>query len=236
MEEKRISLFDASIGDEDVMAFGDIVYKVANIRSVFDDLLVLIYPQFTSYLNKQGASKFGLANADNSLSDIYSGDYYDFKYLKLGSSDWAAGKLKIYLSVFLHREESSIKEQLKAGCYYPHIYFDDNDVISLKEDCLCKIKPIKAIFNTLASDGTFADSIAQRLTKSIAEFNGYRLFSTGKPCELLRLGSSNWEPMILSIQFTIDAIEDSPRVERNIVSDEIESPLDEIRNASIEYH
>ena len=232
MEEKRISLFDAGIGDEDVMAFGDIVYKVANIRSIFDDLLVLIYPQFTSYLNKQGASKFGLANADNSLSDIYSGDYYDFKYLKLGSSDWAAGKLKIYLSVFLHREESGIKEQLKAGCYYPHIYFDDNDVISLREDCLCKIKPIKAIFNTLASDNTFADTITQRLTKLITEFEHSRLFATGKQCELLRLGSSNWEPMILSIQFTIDAIEDSPTVERNIVSGEIESPLDEIRRFS----
>ncbi len=232
MEEKRISLFDPSIRDEDVMAFGDMIYKVAKIRSIFEDLLVLIYPQFVSYLNKQGASKFGLINADNSLSDIYSGNYYEFKYLKLGDLDWTAGKLRIYLTVFLHHEESGIKEQLKAGCYYPHIYFDDNDVISLREDCLCKIKPIKAIFNTLASDNTFADTITQRLTKSITEFENSRLFAIGKRCELLRLGSSNWEPMILSIQFTIDAIEDSPTVEENIVSDETESPLDEIRRFS----
>lgn len=232
MEEKRISLFDASIGDEDVMAFGDVVYKVERIRSIFEDLLVLIYPQFASYLNKQGASKFGLANADNSLSDIYSGDYYDFKYLKLGNSDWTAGKLRIYLTVFLHHEESGIKEQLKAGCYYPHLSFDDNDIISLREDCLCKIKPIKVIFNTLASDNTFADTITQRLTKSIAEFENSRLFGTGKQCELLRLGSSNWEPIILGIQFTIDAIEDTHTVEKTTFSGDIDSPLDEIRRIS----
>lgn len=235
MEEKRISLFDSSIRDEDVMAFGDVVYKVAKIRSIFDDLLVLNYPQFASYLNQQGACKFGLANADNSMSDIYSQNCHNFDYLKLGSSDWTKGKLRIYLSIFLYNKQSDIVEQLQAGCYYPNIFLDDNDVISLKEDCLCKIKPIKAIFNAIASDGNFADTITQQLTKSIPEFKGSRLFSNGKQCELLRLGSSSWEPLIFGIQFTIDAIEDTPTVEQTILSCEIESPLDEIRNANIQF-
>jgi hypothetical protein len=232
MEEKRISLFDPSIGDEDVIAFDDIVYKVAKIRSVFENLLVLTYPQLATYLNQQGASKFGLANADNSMSDLYSGNYYDFKYLKLGSSDWTPGKSKIYLSVFLYDKPSDIVEQLKAGCYYPNIFFDDNDVISLKEDCLCKMKPIKAIFSAIASSNSFASNITQQLTKSVVEFTSSNLFSTGKNCELLRLGSSSWESLIFGIQFTIDVIEDAPMVEKTILSGNIDSPLDEIRRIS----
>ncbi len=233
MEEKRISLFDPSIRDEDVIALGDVVYKVAKIRSVFENLLVSVGPQFTYYLSSQEASKFGLPTADKSISDIYSTNYYSFKYLKLGSSEWTVGKLKIYLSVFLHREESGIKEQLKAGCYYPNIYFDDNDIISLTEDCLCKMKPIKVIFAKLSSDSSFAGVITKQLTKSIPEFIDSSLFSNGKQCELLRLGSSSWEPFIFGIQFTIDAIEDTPTVGKTILSGEIESPLDEIRNNAV---
>jgi len=233
MGDERISLFDPNIGDEDVIAFGDMVYKVAKIRSIFENLLVLTYPQLTTYLNNQEASKFGLANADNSMSDIYSGKYYDFKYLKLGSSDWTKGKLKIYLSVFLYREDSGIREQLKAGCYYPNIFLDDNDAISLKEDCLCKMKPIKAIFNAIASDVNFANIIMQQLAKSIPEFKSSRLFSVGKHCELLRLGSSSWEPIIFGIQFTIDVIEDSPTDDLHTekIVEDFDSPLDEIRRA-----
>ncbi len=232
MEEKRISLFDASIGGEDVIAFGDIVYKIAKIRSIFENLLVLTYPQLAAYLNQQGASKFGLTNADNSMSDIYSGNYYDFKYLKLGSSDWTKGKLKIYLSIFLYTKESDIVEQLKVGCYYPNIFFDDNDVISLTEDCLCKMKPIKAIFNAIASNDSFASQITQQLTKSVVEFTRSNLFNGGKQCEILRLGSSSWEPLIFGIQFTIDAIDNAPTVEKTILSGDIDSPLDEIRRIS----
>jgi hypothetical protein len=230
MEEKRISLFDDSIRDEDVIAFGDTVYKIAKIRSVFENLLVLTYSPFVSYLNQQGASKFGLINADNSMSDIYSGNYYDFKYLKLGSSDWQTGTLRIYLSVFLHSEESGIREQLKAGCYYPHLYFDDNDVISLKENCLCKMKPIKVIFSEISSNKGFASNITQKLSESIPEFIQSNLFLSGKQCELLRLGSSSWEPLIFGIQFTIDAIEDLPAISGDIYIDKVISPLDEIRN------
>lgn len=131
-EDKRISLFDPSIGNEDVIAFGDIVYKVSTIRSIFADLLELTYTSFLGYLKQQGAFNFGLANADNSIPSIYSGYYHEFKYLKLGSSDWATGKLNIYLSVFLYSQQSHIKDQLNAGCYYPNLFFNDNDVISLK--------------------------------------------------------------------------------------------------------
>ena len=233
MEEKRISLFDDSIRDEDLIAFGDTVYKVEKIRSIFENLLVLTYPQFAAYLNQQGASKFGLANADNSMSDIYSVNYYDFTYLKLGSSDWTTGRLKIYLSSFLYSKESDIREQLTAGCYYPNIFFDDNDVISLKEDSLCKMKPIKAIFSTIASDNNFASSITKQLTKSVAEFANSNLFLSGKRCELLRLGSSSWEPLIFGIQFTIDAIDDLPAIDGDISIDKIISPLDEIRNIGL---
>ena len=232
MEEKRISLFDPSIGDKDVISFDDIVYEVAKIKSIFENLLVLIYPHLAAYFNQQGAAKFGLANVDNSMSDIYSGNYYDFKYLKLGSSDWTKGKLKIYLNVFLYSKESDIREQLNAGCYYPNIFLDDNDVISLKEDYLCKMKPIKAIFNVIASNNSFASNITQQLTKSVVEFTSSNLFLSGKKCELLRLGSSNWEPLIFGIQFTIDVIESTPTVEKTILSGEIESPLDEIRRFS----
>jgi hypothetical protein len=102
MEEKRISLFDASIRDEDLIAFGDTVYKVEKIRSVFENFLQSNYTQLVPYLNQLEAPKFGLANADNSMSEIYSGNYYNFKFLKLDSSDWTDGKLRIYLSIFLY--------------------------------------------------------------------------------------------------------------------------------------
>lgn len=234
VEEKRISLFDASIENEDIIAFGDVVYTIAKIRSAFENLLVLTYPQFATYLNQQGASKFGLANVDNSISDIYSGNYYNFKYLKLGNSDWTAGKLRIYLSIFLYSKESDIREQLRAGCYYPNIFLDDNDVISLKENCLCKMKPIKAIFNSIASGKDFASNITQQLTKSVHEFKGSNLFLTGKNCEFLRLGDSSWEPLIFGIQFTIDVIENSPTEELHIekIVEYSDSPLDEIRKAA----
>jgi hypothetical protein len=180
MEEKRISLFDASIRDEDVMAFGDVVYKVAKIRSIFENLLVLTYPEISPYLNEQQAHKFGLANADNSMSDIYSGNYYDFKYLKLGSSDWTKGKLKIYLSIFLYSKESDLREQFTSGCYYSNIFLDDSDIISLKEDCLYKVKPIKAIFRAIASNDRVVSNIVKQLAKTVVEFQNHNLFLTGK--------------------------------------------------------
>jgi hypothetical protein len=129
-----------------------------------------------------------------------------------------------------YSKESDIREQLTAGCYYPNIFFDDNDVISLKEDSLCKMKPIKAIFNSISSNGNFASDITKQLSKSVVEFTGSTLFSYGKKCELLRLGSSSWEPLIFGIQFTIDAIEDLPAISGDIYIDKIISPLDEIRN------
>lgn len=233
MEDERMSLFDVSIQDNDVIAFGDVVYKVEKIRSIFKDLLQLTYPQLTIHLNQQTAYKFGLANADNSISDIYSENYYDFKYLKLGKSDWLTGKLRIYLSVFLYSKESYIRDQLTAGCYYPQLFFDDNDVISLKEDCFCKMKPIRAIFREIASNNSFASNIAQQLAKSILEFTGSNLFLSGQKCELLRLGSSSWESLILGIQFTIDAVEDISVNEQKNFSDNIISPLDEIRNTAV---
>ena len=134
--------------------------------------------------------------------------------------------------MFFYSKESDIREQLNAGCYYPNIFLDDNDVISLKEDYLCKMKPIKAIFNVIASNNSFASDITQQLTKSVVEFTSSNLFLSGKKCELLRLGSSNWEPLIFGIQFTIDVIESTPTVEKTILSGEIESPLDEIRRFS----
>jgi hypothetical protein len=230
MEEKRISLFDDSIRDEDVISVDDVVYKAGKIRSVLEGLLRSNYTQFVVYLNQQGASKFGLANANNSMPDVYSDNYYQFKYLKLGSSDWTVGRLKIYLSGFLYSKESDIRDQLTAGCYYPNIFFDDNDIVSFKEDSLCKMKPIKAIFSAIASNNNFASSITQQLTKSVIEFANSNLFLSGKRCELLRLGSSDWEPLTFGIQFTIDAIEDLPTIEGDISIDKIISPLDEIRN------
>ena len=232
MQEKRISLFDPSIRDEDLIAFDDVVYKVGKIKSILENILRLTYAQLLlAYLNQQGASKFGLTNVDNSVPDIYSDSYYDFKYLKTGNSDWKVGKLKIYLSGFLYSDESEISEQLKAGCYYSNICLDDNDVISLKEDCLCKIKPIKAIFGTIASNNNFASNITSHLIKLVVEFTGSNLFSTGKKCELLRLGDSSWEPLIFGIQFTIDAVEDSPTDELHTeeIVKNFDNPLDEIR-------
>lgn len=203
MEDERISLFDSSIGDEDVIAFGDMVYKVSKIRSVFENLLQLTYTRFVVYLNQQGASNFGLANVDNSISSIYSGDYHEFKYLKLGNSDWATGKLKIYLSVFLYSQESHIRDQLKAGCYYPNLFFNDNDVISLKEDCFCKMKPIKSIFSAIASNNSFANNIAQHLSQSVVEFTNSNLFGSGKQCELLRLGAVDWESLFFGFSLLL---------------------------------
>ncbi len=92
------------------------------------------------------------------------------------------------------------------------------------------MKPIKAIFNSISSNGNFASDITKQLSKSVVEFTGSTLFSYGKKCELLRLGSSSWEPLIFGIQFTIDAIEDLPAISGDIYIDKIISPLDEIRN------
>ena len=38
MEDERMSLFDVSIQDNDVIALGDVVYKVGKIRSVWEHL------------------------------------------------------------------------------------------------------------------------------------------------------------------------------------------------------
>ncbi len=92
------------------------------------------------------------------------------------------------------------------------------------------MNPIKVIFSAIASNNSFASNSAQKLTESIPEFIQSNLFSSGKQCELLRLGSSSWEPLIFGIQFTIDAIEDLPAIDGDISIDKIVSPLDEIRN------
>lgn len=96
------------------------------------------------------------------------------------------------------------------------------------------MKPIKSVFSAIAPNGNFASNISQHLSKSVVEFINSNLFASGKQCELLRLGTDNWESLFLGIQFTIDAIEDIPKdelyTEKNVES--FDSPLDEIRKAA----
>lgn len=230
MEEQRISLFDVSINDEDVIAFGDIVYKVAKVRSAFKDLLQLNYGDFLAYLIQRNTNNFGLVNADNSMPSMYSENYQEFKYLKVGDPNWKTGGLKIYLDTFLYDQQSFIKDQF-GNCLYPNLSFDDDDVISLKEDCFFKMKPIKSMF-TKVSQGGFADVIHKHLSKTMAEFTNTNLFAQGKSCELMQLGSSSWETLFLGVQLTIDIVEIKPNDTEELSLDlyaQIKSPLDEIR-------
>ena len=157
------------------------VYKVSKIRSIFKDLLQLNYKGFTDYLSQHNPRKFGLSSADASMLDIYSDDYQNFEYIKLDNSNWKTGKLKIYLSTFLYYKTTYIAEQLAAGCYFPHLSFDESDVISLQEDRFCKVKPIKSIFISVAKSG-FGNVICSELSRTLPEFTNINLFVSGKPC------------------------------------------------------
>jgi len=234
MQEKRISLFDNNfLQDSDVIAFGDMVYKIEKVRNIFKDLLILTYRDFAVYLEQKGGSKFGLSSIDGSMPDIYSEDYCLFEYLKLGDSHWTLAKIKIYLTAFLYADQSDLSEELNIGCYYPQISFNDDDVISLREDCFCKFQPIKNTFKAIASGGSFGSRISKELSKSIIELASSDLFVNGRNCEILRLGSSNWESFTLGIQFTVDVVKDTPITDVSTFINGRISPLDEIRNTSI---
>lgn len=233
MRGKKIDLFDENfLRDNDVMAFGDVAYKIEKVRNVFKDLLILTYRDFAVYVTNQGGSRLGLSNTNGSMPDIYADDYCLFEYLKLGNLHWTVAKIKIYISIFLYTDQADLSEDLSIGCYHPQISFNDGDVISLREDCFCKFEPIKNIFKAIASSGSFGGRIAQELSKSIGELKSSDLFVKGKSCEILKLGASNWESFTLGTQFTIDVVEESPIVDvSTFVSGQV-SPLDEIRNIS----
>ena len=234
MQEERISLFSDYLQDDDVICIGDLVYKVKKIRSIFKELFQLVYPSFSVCLNQQGASKYGICNIDDSISDLYSDKYCLYECLKLEDSNWKNGKLKIYLSPFLYSNQSDLEKQLESVFHYSNLTFCDDDVVSFKEDCFCKMAEIRKVFKFITTSITtrnnFSSSLSSELGQSIPDFANSNLFSTGKPCGLLRLSSSNWEPLILGIQFTIDAIQDIPTNEQVVLSNKSISPLDEIRN------
>lgn len=231
MQEKRMSLFDNALQDDDIIAFGDIVYKVEKIRSLFSGVFELAYGDFSLYLKNEKGYKFGLCYNDGSIvKELYSDIYCGFEYLNLGSSNWKTGSLKIYLSTFLYDNQSDLQEDFEAGCYYPNLFFNDEDIISLREDCFCKMQPIKKVFKSISS--IFGAIIARELARSIVDFSGSDLFKLGKECELLRLGDTNWKKVIIGVQFTIEAIADNPVTEQSISSNEPISPLDEIRKIS----
>ena len=219
--------------DDDVIAVGNAAYKVAKIKSALESLLKSIYKEFFVYLSSQKAYVLGLCNTDNSIPEFYLGDYCIYEYLKLGDSNWRKGKVKIYLSAFLHSKQADLAEQFKAICYYPHQDFNDDDVVSFKKDCFCKVRSIKKLFNSVAAYTDFEALITKQLALSLTEFSDSRLFQKGKECELLRIGSSEWEPLVIGLQFTIDAIEDDSANERDIFVNKSVSPLDEIRNILI---
>jgi len=228
MQEKAIPLHD--LHDDDVIAIGDAAYKVKNIRDVLEDLLKSTYKDFSSVLNALQASKLGVCSKDNSILQIYSGNYCDFEYLKIGSSNWKTAKVKIYLSAFLYVKESDVMKQNEFIIYYPQLTFNDEDVVSFKQDCLCKIQSIKKVFKLILTDNRYTSIAIQKLSSSLSELTDYSPFRDGKECELLRLGTSQWEHLTLGIQFTIDAIEDIPTTEQVIFSNNSISPLDKIRN------
>lgn len=231
MQEKRISLFDNSLQDNDVIAFGDIVYKLGKIRSVFGDVFKSTYGDLAAHLKQQQAHKLGLCYNDGSIGELYSDTYCGFEYLNLGSSNWETGRFRIYLSPFFYNNQSDLKEDIEAGCYYPNLSFNDIDVISLREDCFCMMQPIKNVFKSISS--SFGRAVARELEKSIVDFGGSNLLVSGKGCGLLRLGDTNWETVIIGVKFTIDAVADNPPTEKAILSNEPVSPLDEIRNMSV---
>ncbi len=229
MQEVRISLYD--LQDDDVIAVGDVVYKVEKIRGVFSSLIKQIYRDFSVCLCGLNAHRLGLCNPDHSMLEIYTGDFCGFEYLKIGDSKWKSGKVKIYLSAFLYSKQSDLIEQFEAVCYYPQYIFNDEDVVSFKRDCFCKIQSVKTAFKALTLHNTFRGKIINQAMASIPEFSS-DLFQAGKECELLRKGNSKWEPMILGLQFTIDAIEDDAINEQTSILKNQDSPLDEIRKIS----
>jgi hypothetical protein len=239
MQEKTISLHD--LHNDDVIAIGDAAYKVKNIRDVLEDLLKSTYRDFSIGLNNLKTNKLGICSEDSSsILQIYSGDYCDFEYLKIGSSNWRTAKAKIYLSAFLYLKESDLVKQNEFITYYPQLAFNDEDVVSFKQDCLCKMKSIKNAFKLILTDNRFVSTAMQKLSSSLGELADYNLFRDGKECELLRLGDSKWEHLTIGIQFTIDAIEDDLMNEQNISSNRLSQtsagyfndPLDEIRNTA----
>jgi len=232
MQETKISLFGDYFHDDDVISIGDLVYKIKKIRSIFKDLLQSIYPSFSACLVQQQALKFGLCNNDNSIADLYSEEYCVLQYRKAVDGNWTNGKLKIYLTPFLYSQQSDLVGQFEPVFDYANLMFCDEDVVSFKEDCFCKMLTIRKIFQAIVSNANFTKNILSELAKSINDIGVSNLFNDGKECEVLRLNSSTWEPLIFGIQFTFDAIPDIPKTEQIVFSSSAISPLDEIRKIS----
>jgi hypothetical protein len=232
MQEEIIYL--SNLDDNDLISVGATAYKIKKIRDVTENLLKTTYKDFSVSLNNLKANKLGICSNDNSrILDIYSSNYCTFEYLKIDNSNWETGKVKIYLSAFLYSKQSKLLEQNKSICYYPQLVFDDDDVVSFQKDCFCKIQSIKNAFKSISTNNYFVSKVMEKIITSFSEFTSPNLFKDGKECELLRLGSARWEPLLFGIQFTIDAIEDNPINNSSTLVNKHTSPLDEIRNTSI---
>lgn len=107
---------------------------------------------------------------------------------------------------------------------------DDDDVVSFPESsCVHKFKKFKDAVNNLFIDRARVASVINELLSPQLGISSINWFHKGIVCEVLQLGSSNWEKGKIRIKVTLEFCPDEPVIEEKIVSSQSESTLDDMR-------
>ncbi len=119
-----------------------------------------------------------------------------------------------------------------------------DDVLYFADDRLYKIikvnQALELNLNEPITANTFSKLLTQTLRMSNEEIETIsEWFTTGKYCEYLKVGASSWQKGIIKVGFYIGVVDQQGEFEameliEKILSQVSESPLDSIRNSSLD--
>ena len=240
MQEKNIYLSD--LGDEDLVAIQDNFYKSIKLKQVFTSLSGSARYILGSIAQQHGAFDLGLVIFDKSygmkgsfcLHKEFMEEGFNYKFIKLGYPGWQTGLFQLSVKPYISLVETEIQEKVLIPYHdFSDINFSDEDMLSFKEDKFCTGETVKSIFQKTFEDDKFHEKCSSIFAQLIPELTDAKSFlKYGQKIRFLRIETAKWQPAILRISF---ALETKINVDREVQNIKNHSPLDEIRNASIEF-
>jgi hypothetical protein len=161
-------------------------------------------------------------------------DGFNYNFIKLGCPGWQTGLLKLSVKHYLSLVECETQEKILIPHYdFSGINFSDDDMLSFKEDKFCTGKTFKDIFQKSFEDDKFYGNCSSDISQHIPEFKETKeIFKYGINLRFLRIETARWQSAILRFRFAFETEINGDREIENITNS---SPLDEIRNASIQF-
>jgi len=238
MQETRIYLSD--LEDDDLISIQDDFYKIVKLKQVFTSLSGSARYILGAISHQYGSFDLGLSTFDKSyygnngsfaLHKEFMEDGFNYKFIKLGYPGWQTGLFKLSVKPYLSSVETEIQEKVLVPHYdFSSVNFGDEDMLSFKEDKFCTGETIKNIFQKTFDNDVFYEKCSSIFAQPIPELRDAKTFlKYGEKIRFLRIKTAKWQSAILRISFIFETQINEVQNNKN------SSPLDEIRNSSIEF-